>query len=511
MNKNKNRPLNIISHIGCLMLTCLLSIPLNAADFITQAKIDAVEAYINQSKEQLEIPGLAIGIIDSNSTVFLKGYGIRNLAGEPMTADTSVELGSASKSLTALAVMQLASEQLLDIDRPVVSYLPSFRSNNKELSDKILVRHLLNHRSGFSTIDGNQNTLSQDVSNQALRNAIENLAELELSHDPGVQFQYSNINYQILAGLLESIENKLFESVIDAQVFNALSMQNSCAIYPQNTKLDVAQGFYFEFGSLTPVNLSQGRLTLAQGRLKSSASDMLIYLQHLISADSETISQSTKEQIFLIPGDDFTRGYGMGWQISQQKDHWLMYHFGRSFGFESLVLFSPELNFGMVALVNVHSSFGSKNIGNFLSGIGDILLGETPAPIAPAFTEKLLLWILYFIPLLIIAAAARFTSRYRHHQRLGLKQSVSALEIVRHLVIPSAILLGVSYIVLFFLPAQHAVTLEVIAVSEPTLYFGMMLCALFCLTWFVMRSVFIVKSIRASFRHQPATSTITGH
>ena len=100
------------------------------------------------------IPGLALGIVQGDEIVHLRGFGEADSSGRAVTPQTPFIIGSLSKSVTALAVMQLVEAGKVELDAPVQRYLPWFRVADEEASAEITVRHLLNHTSGLSTKTG---------------------------------------------------------------------------------------------------------------------------------------------------------------------------------------------------------------------------------------------------------------------------------------------------------------------------------------------------------------------
>jgi CubicO group peptidase (beta-lactamase class C family) len=100
--------------------------------------------------------------------------------GKPFTPTSVTGIGSVTKSITALAIMQLVDEGKLVLDKPVVYYLPWFRTANKERSDKITVRMLLNHTSGIfgGATSSNEISINQQKDWRALQSVY-------LTREPG--------------------------------------------------------------------------------------------------------------------------------------------------------------------------------------------------------------------------------------------------------------------------------------------------------------------------------------
>ena len=117
--------------------------PAASPDFV------AIDAYLDHEMRDVRIPGLALGIVHNDEIVHLKGFGVADASGRVVTPQTPFILASASKSFTALAIMQLVEDGTVDLDAPVVTYLPSFTVRDESASATITVRHLLNHTSGL--------------------------------------------------------------------------------------------------------------------------------------------------------------------------------------------------------------------------------------------------------------------------------------------------------------------------------------------------------------------------
>ena len=137
--------------------TQLAAMALAAEDFTSaepqQARdidIAAIDAYLETAMAVAHIPGLALGIVQNDRIVHLRGFGTADPTGRPVTPQTPFILGSVSKSFTALAVTQLIEAGRLELDTPVQRYLPWFRVADASASSQITVGHLLSHTSGLS-------------------------------------------------------------------------------------------------------------------------------------------------------------------------------------------------------------------------------------------------------------------------------------------------------------------------------------------------------------------------
>jgi CubicO group peptidase (beta-lactamase class C family) len=102
-------------------------------------KIEEIDHFIQNKLEENHIPGAAVAITHNQKVFFTKGYGM-TAKNSPITADTPFAIASLSKAFTALAVMQLVEERKINLDQPVVQYIPSLKLNG-EWGANITVRH----------------------------------------------------------------------------------------------------------------------------------------------------------------------------------------------------------------------------------------------------------------------------------------------------------------------------------------------------------------------------------
>ena len=95
------------------------------------ADFQTIDDYVTSQMEAMHIPGVALGIVQADKIVHLQGFGVANPAGQLMTAQTPLILGSTSKSFTALAIMQLVEAGRISLDAPVQEYLPWFEVDER--------------------------------------------------------------------------------------------------------------------------------------------------------------------------------------------------------------------------------------------------------------------------------------------------------------------------------------------------------------------------------------------
>ena len=115
----------------------------------TSPDLTSIDAYVAARMRSARIPGVALAIVQGERIVYLRGYGRADQSGRPVTPETPFIIGSITKSMTALAVMQLVEDGLVELDAPVQRYIPWFRLADPAASAQITVRMLIDQTSGI--------------------------------------------------------------------------------------------------------------------------------------------------------------------------------------------------------------------------------------------------------------------------------------------------------------------------------------------------------------------------
>ena len=154
-----------------------------------------LEGVLHEIMTRWNIPGLAVGIVKDNEIVYAKGFGVQSLETRaPVTLDSVFCVQSVSKCFVATAVMQLAERGKLDLDVPLVQYLPYFQLDD-ERCRQITVRQILSHTSGMPDMEESEYVdlmwrPEQDAG--AAERYVRNLRNRKLIANPGERFSYSN-------------------------------------------------------------------------------------------------------------------------------------------------------------------------------------------------------------------------------------------------------------------------------------------------------------------------------
>ncbi len=389
-----------------------------------------IDAYIEQQLHDLSIPGVSLGIVEDDRIVHLRGFGQARPGGEAPSPQTPFLICSLTKSITALAVMQLVEAGKIDLDSPVQQYLPWFRVDDPQASASITVRHLMNQTSSLGQLPGMLALVDFDGSPAATERQARSLASFTSSRPVGSAFEYSNMNYNLLGLIIEAVSGEPYPEYIQKHVFMPLDMRHSYTSQVEAKQNGIAMGYRYWFAiPVVEPNLPIPRGSLPSGQLISSTEDMTHYLIAHLNAgrygDVRLLSPSGIDELHQGVAQADQMGvsmgrYAMGWfdhQIGQTRVLW---HHGESPDYFAYMAILPEQKKGVVLLVNVDQSMMNMVLTEVAEGVMRRLAGEqtTPSQLGaiPWISRGLLL-----IPLLQIAGVALTLRRlwgWRHNPAL---------------------------------------------------------------------------------------------
>ncbi|MFX0206820.1 MAG: serine hydrolase domain-containing protein, partial [Candidatus Hodarchaeota archaeon] len=183
-----------------------------------------------------DVPGMAIAIVHDDQVIYSRGFGSRNLKKFlPFTPDTLNGFGSCTKSFTCLAIMQLYSQEKLDIHDPVSKYIP-FKLGLKDQS--ITIHHLMTHTSGIPNLGSAELVIGQNYPIDLKFPPIPfsswedfythfNLAQEEILFNPQEHFFYFNGGYTALGHIITRVSRMRFEDYVRKHILDPLKMNRS--------------------------------------------------------------------------------------------------------------------------------------------------------------------------------------------------------------------------------------------------------------------------------------------
>ena len=446
-----------------------------------------IDAYIEDGMMQLNVPGAAVALFEDGKITHQRGFGRINGSGDPVTPQTPFQIASVTKSFTSLIVLQLADEGRLSIDDPVVNYIPYFRTSDREMSNAITIRHLMNHRSGLSTLDGNRYQRTQYRGADATERAVRKLTRVNLRAAPGKQFQYSNANYATLAHLIETIEQIPHEEVMEARIFSKIGMANTYVQIPNKPTAEEAKGHLLWFGIPREDRFIAGRMMMGAGGITTSAEDLVKYLIAISQNDPRIVpaalTQSWENNHELV--------YEFGWEFNTIDGRRVIFHDGANPGFRAFVMYEPGANKGALFLKNMSGTLD----GNLHLGAIRYALGLPSIDISPSdFFEKLL-W--GSLVVTVCLALACFFSLRRLMKNAGKPWWKSTPLRWGLIILPSTVLGIFAFALWFYVPLSFGVNFAAASLFNPDLGALLLSQVFIALTWASARTVLLIRRCRA--------------
>ncbi|MBT8239783.1 MAG: beta-lactamase family protein [Acidimicrobiia bacterium] len=351
------------------MLRLLIVLAIGLAALPAGAAVAPVEEFIVDEMSASGVPGLAYAVVGDGEVTTIGAYGVTEEDGENVTAETPFQIGSISKSFTALAVMQLVEAGEVRLDAEISKYLDGFSG---QMAGTITVRQLLSHTSGFSTLQGNTSHTDTTGGNDELTLRVDVLAEAGLDHQPGDRWEYSNANYQILGRLVEVVSGQDYQTYVTDNILEPVGMKHSF-VADGEVHDDMATGHRPWFGTKRPLSENAtDRGTAPQGGIVASASDLALYMQMMMNDEDDVLSAEGKAEM-MRPASAASPFYGFGWYLDTGKG--TVWHSGLVPGSEAVATLVPSEREGVVVLVNANSGLGFGETTQLRNGVTARALG----------------------------------------------------------------------------------------------------------------------------------------
>jgi len=351
--------------VGIVVAVVTISASLSAPDFRT------ADGLMLRLMSTYSVPGAALALIKDGKVVLEKGYGFRDLETDaPVTTTTLFNIGSISKSFTALGIAQLADQHQVDLDTPVIRYVPDLRLSDPQATQAVTLRQLLSHTSGLPADEqwpGEVPPTRQGI--------VREFATMPITAKPGTRFQYCSRCVVLAAYVLEQITGQSWETYTRTSIFEPLGM-TTASFGPLGLEQasDRARPYRRE-AVLGEVPVSWNRLQYLQslapaGGIDANVDETARYA--LLQLDDGTvfgrriISAQMMAELHrpeIAVGADWTTAapiqnlhYALGWFTAEVRGVHLVYHNGANPGFRAAIVLAPSYKAGVVILTNGESN-----------------------------------------------------------------------------------------------------------------------------------------------------------
>ncbi|TVR76519.1 MAG: class A beta-lactamase-related serine hydrolase [Chitinophagaceae bacterium] len=302
-------------------------------------------------------------------TIFRFSEGYRDYSNSiPLEEETIFELASVSKQFTAISILILHEEGLIDLDASITEYIPEFHH------DRITIRQLLNHTSGISNymwfMERQWNSPILPTNEDMVSILVRNRAGLNFT--PGTRHAYSNTGYALLTSVVERVAEVPFSQFLTERIFIPAGLNNTFTYRCERRLVEenLAISFIPERRFYRPVTERPMDGILGDKGVFSTLSDLdrldeVLYNGLLLSNESLEMAYAPT----LLGRNQTQIKYGFGYRLDDLNGHQVIYHNGWWGGFRTSFKRYIDNHHTLVVLNNTND-----NLGNFIKDLENIIL-----------------------------------------------------------------------------------------------------------------------------------------
>ena len=316
---------------------------------------EAAENANRQAKEWVGrgMPGLTLAVAVDGKIVYSEGFGYADLEERvPVWPTTKFRIGSISKPLTAVGLMELVQAGKLDLDAPVQKYVPSFPDHGAVIT----VRMIAGHLGGIRHYKDDEFHIQKHY--DTVLEALKIFENDPLVSPPGTKFNYSSYGFDLVSAVIESASGENFLSYMQNHVFTPLGLVHTTP--DQNKQVVEERARFYELpkgGVVENAPYVDNSYKWAGGGLLSTAEDLTRFgsailqpgllnaqsLQTMLTSQKTTTGEATE--------------YGIGWGIRKSATGRLIYeHSGGAVGGTSQLIVYPDSQVVVAVMANLTSA-----------------------------------------------------------------------------------------------------------------------------------------------------------
>jgi D-alanyl-D-alanine carboxypeptidase len=305
-------------------------------NIITSEKKSRIEDYINHFESNNQLMG-NVSIRENGTNILNMTFGAKN-----NSESTSYTIGSITKMFTAVLFYKMSENEIIDLDEKLSNYFPQVPN-----SDKIKIKHMLNHTSGLQDYvvknDSLYFWLKEPVKQEDI---IKEIIRQDVAFQPGDSLSYSNSAYYLLARILEKKQQKAFKQIIAENITNPLGMRNTFGIDENSNQLNTAKSYEKRNGDWKEMDEFCFPNVSGVGNIASTSFDLNMFMQALFS--EKIIKLSTLKEMLPTDGNWF----GTGIMKVPFYDYIAYGHGGDTYGTHSVTSYNPNNRLAISYIIN---------------------------------------------------------------------------------------------------------------------------------------------------------------
>ena len=344
----------------------------------------AFESFIEERMAFDRVPGMSVALFKDGG-FWAKGFGYADLENRvPAAAESSYRLASISKTITAVAVLQLAEGGKIDLDAEIQAYVPYFPRKKWPIT----VRQLLGHVAGI-THYMNYDLEGHLKEPKNTREALAIFQEAELVAEPGTVFNYTTYGYNLLGAAVESASGESFGDYVRRRIFEPLGMDDSRLDNPKVLIPNRVRGYTLANRRILNSEFVDVSSRFAGGGLRSTVIDLIKYGRAII--EGGLLREGTR-RLMATPmalRNGFLTGYGMGWMVQPWNGHFTLSHSGAQPETRTFLILFPKDELVMALAANLET----VDLMPYARRLAELILNEdvTPAAYGPDRVSRAIL------------------------------------------------------------------------------------------------------------------------
>lgn len=361
-----------------------------------------IDDQVNRMMKKHHLPGFAISIVEDQNILFEKAMGYADLAQKKEASSTSVfKLWSVSKLFTALEIFREVEEGLVNLDDPLIKYLPNFNiQSDFGENDQITIRSLLAHQSGLPRNECLKVPLFEGQTGSLDRFEIGTWDCIQAAPS-GTRYKYSNLGYDLLGRVIEENRKSGYAQYMREEFLNSLGMRNTT--FDSGDIMDkerLVLGYNYHKRKYHPM-VQNDISSVPSGNMYSTLEDLTTFLRCVFRNElfqDESTLPAMFESHYNTSRNPETMG--LGWKTTRFRDtELLVWHDGGpGEGIGALIVLLPHKNIGIAMAAN-STAFGGPQSVQMATTILDRVIGDSgltvsdnaenmPTSVDPALLER---------------------------------------------------------------------------------------------------------------------------
>jgi CubicO group peptidase (beta-lactamase class C family) len=314
-------------------------------------KVARIQEIVSREMARASIPGASVTVATGGEIRWSGSFGMADIENSvPMTPRTMLRLASISKSITAVAVMQLVERDKIDLDAPIQRYVPSF----PEKQWPVTVRQILGHTAGIRHYRGVEMNSAEHFID--LLTPMKTFAGDPLLFEPDTQYSYSTYGYSLLGAAVEQVSGMKLVDYFQQRIFQPAGMNH----IRDDSSLDViprrAHGYQLVDGKVLNCILSDTSNKIPGGGLISTSEDLVKFV--LALERGKLVRKETFARM-STPGklkDGKLTKYGLGLQLETLGEVAAVGHTGGQRGVQTNMVVVPGKGIAVALMLNLEAT-----------------------------------------------------------------------------------------------------------------------------------------------------------